>query len=265
MKKNPSPRAPLCALALTLVCALLASVSPPEVGAQFGSQLPSTPSTLLRFRVSNSNLGYMLTGIPERGSNLGYVNEGSVAAPFHPSGIVHPPAPDYTPAASEPLVPLYQWRVVQSGRTYYYYATTIHSVGSNYYFEGLVGYVLPAGYDPQTHQRKLANVAINYYYSQRYGLWYTATRPDIELGSCFPDTCTKSATSFRFQGVGFKIPIWSEGPFCDPVLNSCPPVFMFDPPPPPPPPPTCDPWEEQSCYYQGGWWNSNTCSCDFWW
>jgi hypothetical protein len=265
MKKHLSRRIPVgIALTLTLLIIFASPFAIPKTHAQQG-QLRAGITTFYRFRVSNSSLGYMLTGIPERGTNLNYSNEGSVALAKPGAGIVLPPAANYTPAAGEPLVPLYQWRVVQGSRTYYYYATQILSLGSNYYFEGLVGYVLPSDF-PDQQQRSdgtvLFSTPLNYYYSQSYGYWYTVWRP--ELGGspeCFPDRCNPD-TSFRFQGVGFKLPTQTSfigDPNCL-SFNGCP-RFLFNPPPPPPPPPTCDPEEQQACISDGGRWRSSTCSC----
>jgi hypothetical protein len=247
---------------MALLLAAVSSSVPTKVRAQ-SNQLTAEPSILYRFRVSNSNRGYMLTGIPQRGFNLGYTNEGSIfpsTSSESYAGIVLPPASDYTPAGGQQLVPLYQWRVVQGSRTYYYYSPYYQSLGGGYYFEGLVGYVLPSNYTTSVINGVTVEAApVNYYYSQNYGYWYSTTRPET-AGGCFPDSCSPFTTSYSFQGVGFHIPLRVVNlGNCGNPGSRCP-FFYFDPPYVPPPP-TCDPYDEQYCYNTGGWWDSNTCSC----
>jgi hypothetical protein len=174
-----------------------------------------------------------------------------------------PPASNYTPAAGQHLVPLYQWRVVQSGRTYYYYSTTYLNLGGGYYFEGLVGYVLPANFQTviMPNGQRLQAVPVNYYYSTRYGYFYTTERPE-QIGKSFPDGQYAPNSTYRFHDVGFSLPITitSLSGTCD-IGSDCP-VFTFNPPYVPPPP-TCEPEAEQSCYDSGGSWNFRTCSCNY--
>lgn len=262
MHRLISRRRALC-LALTLSALLVGLTPRPVVKAQSG-QVSATPTTLYRFRVSNTNLGYMLHPFVSAGQNLGYTNEGSVfislSSNTQKAGIVLPQGTGYTPAAGNPLIPIYQWRVVQSGRTYYYYAGASFHGGSGYYFEGQLGWVLPPNFQPTTiNGQPVSGVPINYYYSQRYGYWYTNQRPDVPQAAniCFPDSCNAATTTYRFQGVGFMLPTWDEQPFC--ILPGCiPPSFTFDPPPPAP---TCDAAQEQSCYDKGGSWDPNNCRC----
>jgi hypothetical protein len=81
-----------------------------------------------------------------------YSNEGSVFQTFFPSslraGIIPPQPPGYTPAAGNTLIPIYQWRVVQGGRTYYYYSGPSFGGSPGYYFEGQLGWVLPPTTSP---------------------------------------------------------------------------------------------------------------------
>lgn len=156
----------------------------------------------------------MLTGIAQRGFALNYTNLGSLfptqqgAGISISAGIVLPPAANYTPAAGQHLVPLYQWRVVQGSRTYYYYSTTYQNLGGGYYFKGLVGYVLPANF-PETIMpdgERLQGAPVNYYYSTKYGYWYSTERPEL-LGHCFSDSCSIGGSSYQFQAVGFSLPI----------------------------------------------------------
>jgi hypothetical protein len=250
--------------ALTLSALLLTLIPLPAVKAQSGS-VTATPTTLYRFAVHTSEpYGYMLHPFLSAGQNLGYTSEGSVFKSLTSStqvaGIVLPQGTGNTPAAGNPLIPIYQWRVVQSGRTYYYYSGPSFQGGPGYYFEGQLGWVLPANFQGATiNGQFIRGVPVNYYYSQKYGYWYTTQRPDSPGPGtiCFPDSCTTSGTSYVFQGVGFQLPTWDPQPFC--TLPACiPPSFTFNPPPPAP---TCDAAQEQSCYDRGGTWNSSTCQC----
>ncbi|HYN83897.1 MAG TPA: hypothetical protein VER32_01505 [Pyrinomonadaceae bacterium] len=191
------------------------------------------------------------------GQNLGYTNEGTIVHVFPESvqgGIIPPQPPGYTPAPGNPLIPIYQWRVVQSGRTYYYYSGPSFSGGPGYYFEGQLGWVLPANYDGSARDqngRQILGAPVAYYYSTSKGYWYTTQEPNPLLGICYPDGCN---TTYSFQGVGFQLPTWDPGAFQNP------PSFTFLPPPPPP---SCDPVDEQACYNFGGSWDASTCSCNF--
>lgn len=258
MRRLLTPTRALC-LALTLAALTIALAPPPAAKAQSGPISAAPTPILYRWRVSNSNLGYMLHQSLAAGQNLGYTNEGSVFQPFFPNsqraGIVNPQPPGYTPAPGNPLIPIYQWRVVQSGRTYYYYSGPSFGGGSGYYYEGQLGWVLPPNYTTPSGST-VQGVPINYYYSTRYGYWYTSQRPDVPGlpgGICFPDTCNAGTTSYRFQGVGFQLPVWDTS-------YQNPPEFIFDPPPPAP---ICDPADEQYCYDTGGSWDSSTCSCNY--
>lgn len=263
MQRIVSHRRALC-LALTLA-ALLIGLSPlPAVKAQSGT-LAAPTSILYRWRVSNTNYGYMLHQSLAAGQNLGYYNEGSVFQTFFPSsdraGIIPPQPPGYVPAPGNPLIPIYQWRVVQNGRTYYYYSGPGFGGGPGYYYEGQLGWVLPPNFQGGVRDQNglpVRGTPINYYYSTRYGYWYTSFRPDIPgaVTICFPDACNAGNTTYKFQGVGFQLPVWD-------TVNQNPPEFAFVPPPPPPPPPTCDGDQEQACYNNGGSWDSYNCQCTF--
>lgn len=246
----------LC-MALTLTAIMIGLVPLPAVKAQ--SPTTPIPVTLYRWRVSNTNLGYMLHQSLSAGQNLGYTSEGSVFQTFQPgalmAGIIPPQPPGYTPAPGNPLIPIYQWRVVQGGRTYYYYSGPSFGGGPGYYFEGLLGWVLPANYQQGSatdiNGRPIHGAPINYYYSTSKGYWYTTFRPEQPqaVNGSFPHS------SYVFQGVGFQLPLWDQS-----IGFGNPPEFAFVPPPPPP---SCDPVDEQACYNNGGSWNPSTCSCNF--
>jgi hypothetical protein len=251
-------------LLLALAGLLSVPLPPAAVEAQ-SNQISAQAVILYRFRVSNNNLGYMLHPFVTAGQNLGYTNEGQLWPPFGPDsgGLVLPQGPGVTPAAGNPLIPIYQWRVVQGSRTYYYYSGPSHTGGSGYYFEGQLGWVLPPSFQSGTlvNGRSVFAAPVHYYYSQRYGYWYAALPEGSNpLAVCYPDGGCGGPTSFAYHGVGFKIPIWSTAPSCQFGGDICgPPTFIFNQPAAP----ECNPTQEQSCYDNGGSWNPSTCRCTF--
>jgi hypothetical protein len=140
-------------------------------------------------------------------------------------------------------VPLYRWRIQQSGRAYWYFTIGNHPAGSpGYYYEGIAGYVLPVGDSRGT--------PIYIWYSQRFGYYFTSTidecKPDEYCG--FPES---GETTYRYHGIGWYNINGNAG---GNTQWSC---------PPPPPPPTCNATQQQTCYANGGNWNSTTCKCTY--
>lgn len=278
MKKRLPRRLALClsaALALSSL-ALVGAFAPRSAEAQDDLSYPLT-TPFYRFKVSNSNKGHYLTAIFSNGANLNYTSEGDIDTPRARGnvfpGVFLPTPPGYRLADNQPpYVPLHQWRVVEGGRTYYYYSPFLSTThGSNYYYESVAGYVLPFNYDPSFNPNdpnriRVTGIPVHYYYSVDYGYWYTTVRADLPFGPCYPDGCSNS--SYVYQGVGFQLPANNvpNHPFSgctntDPVFQNCPVIhFVRDAPPPPP---ACDPDQEQSCWDSGGSWNSLGCSCSY--
>ena len=125
------------------------SLIPTGVQGQAPQQAIVQPTELYRFNVSASDGGFLLTGSWQEGLAWGYnqplapmqMNRGNFAW----MGIYVPPGPGWTPDPSAGLVPLHRWLVIQDGwRNYYYYSTFFSQHGSDYYYHGIQGYVLPA-------------------------------------------------------------------------------------------------------------------------
>jgi hypothetical protein len=264
-------------LALTLVMLSGSGLAPQYVSAQSDTITYQT-TTLFRCRVSDLYGGYYLTAI---GSNcnsdrLNYTMQGSLDDNHNTeglfAGIFLPPPGGYHVAPNmPPYMPLHQWRVVEGGRTYYWYSTYLSTtLGPNYHYESVVGYVLHADYDPNNRPAgtpAVNSVPVNYYYSKKFGYWFTTRRPEFGGAGCFPDNCNVGNTSFKFQGIGFRMPARdsvrpaSDCGFNDENLQRCPTItYVRDETLPPP---TCDTAQEQSCYDSGGFWNQSTCSCSF--
>ena len=103
------------------------------------------PTALYRFQISYWDGGHLLTHVFNEGAANGHTFDPFNYPTFDGLGIYRPPD-GYTPDPSSGLVPLYRWRVVESGwRVYYYYSTYYAPHGSNYYYEGVAGWVFPPG------------------------------------------------------------------------------------------------------------------------
>lgn len=141
------------------------------------------------------------------------------------------------PSAGQNIFALHKWRVIQSGRLYYYYSWGYHNItNSNYTYQGSVGYVLPPG-DSRGDDLLV-------YYRQRYEYWYTNNPYE-----------SKPDSSYLYQGVACSLPHNDGFPYCTQFS----PCYLFEPTPPP----TCDPIDEQNCYNNGGSWDSGTCQCNY--
>jgi hypothetical protein len=215
-----------------------------------------TPLELYRFRMSNVNLGYILTWSYDEGVNSGYVYDGIVG------GIYPIPAAGYTPDPASGLVPLHRWTVIMHGR-----ASTVHAtyfltnVPSNYTYDGIRGYVFPAGTTSHNYPGVTVNLGQIYnYYDQTYGYWYgrAGESPPLAYNYIYQGLLCASTPA----ATGTRPDFCAGQPFdCRAYLTTHAYDVTFYPPPPPPPPPTCDPYAEQDCYLNGGTWNSSMCTC----
>jgi hypothetical protein len=224
--------------------------------ADAGAQTAAAPTVELhRFFVSGSVLGVYLTGIPSNGIALGYFDGPLIGASL-PVRIVLPPPSGFRFAGNPGLVPIHQWRVVEGGRTYYWYSPFFSTtLGNNYHYEGYIGYAYPFNAPDRVTiipgVFSVATTPMQYYYSQSKGYYYEANLPrgDFSLGLMMPG-------QFAYHGVGFK------AISCNPnsvSFDQCP-RYALEPIPPPPP---CDPFEEQYCYDSGGTWNPVGCYCSY--
>ncbi len=197
------------ALAVLAILPLVFVLLPRSTGAQ----TLINPVPFYEFRVSDTNLGFLYTRNFDEGANAGFVHTSQ------------PVWGNVYPQQGVGTVPLHRWRVQQSGRAYYYYTPTFSSLGSGYFYEGIAGYVFPAG---QSCAPGCLDVHV--YYSQTRGYWYSRqfhgnTVPGQRYGTAappIPDVQFDGPfwyTSYRYQGVAWRNP---QGP-----------VEALPPPPPP--------------------------------
>jgi hypothetical protein len=227
-----------------------------------------SPVPFYRFRVSNTNLGYLYTASFQEGVNAGFTPDGALHNSNGIIGyIVVPPAQNATPNAGQGLVPLHRLRVIESGRAYWYLTTTLGSYGSNYTYEGIAGYAFNLA--DTTH----AGLTFTAYYSQRYGYWFALNGerpPDASLDFSpyggAPSPCDfvhvnpanglYYCSSYSNHGAIAKLPQSQIGSF----------AFTTPPPPPPPPPPgecTAGSGIKAKCSQLGGTWSNESCSCEY--
>jgi hypothetical protein len=244
----------MSARSLPILLLLLAVLIPAAPATAQSSPIHVQPHQLYRFRISNTDLGYILTSNNSEGVNLGFTYDGIV-------GSIYPvPSPGYTPDPSAGLYPLHRWTVVENGwRVYTYHSIYYFQHGSNYTYDGIRGYVFPPAATSHTFASgstaTLSHLSI--YYSQNYGFWN-----GIVLSGAFE--FPPSGAGFSYQGLIAASPPPTVGTRPG-ACSGCPlpgtgPNYSvrFDPPPPPP---QCDPVEELACYDNGGFWDSNTCLC----
>ena len=183
-----------------------------------------TSSPFYRFITQNATLGHFLTANFSEGSGYPY---NYAYQPFPYQADIVPLQPGYNPRPGQGLLPLYRWQVDQRPRIYYYYSTVYASHGSDYHYQGVAGYVLPA-------DGSYGGTPLNFWYSQYYGYYYT-------LDGEYPPCCT-----FSYHGVPFRLP---QGQ-----------TFIFDKIPDP-----CAGMEQErdDCEMNGGIWNNTTCSCRY--
>lgn len=229
-----------------------------------------SPVPFYRFRVSDTNLGYLYTASFQEGVNAGFTPDGAL---HNPNGIIGfvvvPPTQDSTPVAGQGLVPLHRLRVIESGRAYWYLTTTLGTYGSNYTYEGIAGYALNLS-DPRP------GFTLTAYYSQSFGYWFSSGGervPDAQYfspygypppGDCLfvyydPANGLYYCSTYNNHGSIAKL-MWDQSGLFQFTTPAPPP-----PPPPPPPPGECTAGAGviAKCGQLGGTWNYETCSCDY--
>ena len=206
---------------LALLLALLAGISQQSVFAQ-SVTVQATP--LHRFITQNATLGHFLTANFSEGTGYPY---NYAYQPFPYQADIVPVVPGYLPRGGQGLLALHRWQVDQRPRIYYYYSTYYASHGSDYHYQGIAGYVLPA-------DGSFGGTRLNFWYSQSYGYYYT-------LDGEYPPCCT-----FSYHGVPFRLPQGGS--------------FIFDKIPDP-----CEGREpeREECELNGGVWNNTNCTCRF--
>lgn len=221
-----------------------------------------TPTKLYRFQVSYSDGGHLLTGVYQDGVNYGYSYDEIFGV-----GIYLPPA-GYTADPSAGLVPLHQWTVIQNGwRTYYYYSPFYSTtLGSDYHYNGIVGWVYPAGTtqpNPAFPPGSLTQLSV--YYSQDLGYWngYGVAGYAPFIVENPPNRPNK--LNYVYQGIACALPqsqFDSQHPPNPLVINHGWDVRFL---PPPPPPPSCNAGQgiKNKCAQLGGYWDNESCSCQY--
>jgi hypothetical protein len=190
LKKATSIRI-LCFALLLVVSAAAFAQSPPEITVQ------ATP--FHRFITQNESLGNFLTANFSEGSCCPY-NYRSI--PFPSQADIVPLVPGYRPRGDQGLLPVHQWQVHESPRIYYYYSVYYYPHGSNYRYQGVVGYALASS--------DTRGTPLQYWYSTSYGYYYTLTGEYPPWGSFYPHGSSWNLPvggSFIFE----KIPVPCEG------------------------------------------------------
>jgi hypothetical protein len=250
----------LCCLAL-----LSFSNASLPLQAQTTSQVPAVP--FYRFRVSDTNLGFLYTASFQEGTNAGFTPNGVNNDPNGIIGfIVVPPTPNSTPVDGQGLQPLYRWRVVEDGRLYYHITPWLGTNGSNYTLEGIVGYTF------NLHDNTRPGLVLNAWYSQSYGYWYALIgerQPDASFDfSPFlppPDNCQFLYTN-PANGLRYCSTYRDHGSICKLLQNQGGSFTFTTPPPPPPPSPgPCNAGAgvRSKCAQLGGFWDDECCCCQY--
>jgi len=209
---------------LALFFILSAGISQ-SVFAQDTITVQATP--FYRFITQNATLGHFLTANFSEGTGYPY---NYAYQPFPYQADIVPVQPGFNPRPGQGLLPLHRWQVDQRPRIYYYYSTVYTSHGSDYHYQGVAGYVLPA-------DGSFGGTPLNFWYSQSYGYYYT-------LDGEYPPCCT-----FSYHGVPFRLPQGGS--------------YIFDRIPEPPDPCPGMEQDREDCELNGGAWSNTTCSCRY--
>jgi hypothetical protein len=182
----------------TLLCvAVVLLAAAAESFAQ--SQVYVYPTQLYRFRISNTNLGYLLTPSYSEGVSHGYTHEKTV-------GSIYVPPAGFVPSTPN-LVPIHQWTVIQNGRAYTYYSYVYFNAPSNYTYDGVRGYMFaptlqsitlsPFPGFPQTYLLH----RLRAYYSESKGFWFGTGDPLATNPVTYINENPPNNSGFVFQGI----------------------------------------------------------------
>lgn len=238
---------------------IIGTASTLDVSAQT-SPIIVQPTAIYRFQISYSDGGHLLTTNFQEGSANGYTFDPFNLPSFDGMGIYVPPA-GYTPDSSTGLVPLHRWRVVQNGwRVYFYYSTYFAEHGSDYHYEGIIGYVFTPDriiISNPAFPQPLPLYPLSIWYSTDLGFWNgynTFPGSPVEQP---PNRSGKAA--YLPQGLIASLPLTCVDPQF-PQSHICAYGMPFNPPPPPA---TCNVAQsvKNKCNQLGGYWDDETCSC----
>lgn len=241
-----------------LVLTLVGTIAPGMARGQNPQFIP--PHELYKFHMGSTN-GYFYTPWYSQGaayySYHGPIGSGpstGTTAAIYPN-----PQQGYTPDPAAGLLPLYQFTVIEGFRSYIHLSLYSYGQGSNYYFNGIAGYVYPPSTTVDSFG--MPTVKVSAWYSQSRGYWYGINEPADGIYEHPP-----SGWGYQFHGVPFRLPAppttatgpgrcGSSFPYisCDGSR-----AVRFDPPQ------QCsDPAGEQNCGSSGGQWNPGNCTCSF--
>ena len=251
---------------IVLSTGLTALVFPESSQGQSLQPVLVRPTELYRFTISSSDGGYLLTGNWAEGLAWGFTPDLIPVRGSRTSNLgIYVPPSGYTPDPTSGLVALHRWLVVQDGwRNYFYYSLYYSaSLGSDYHYHGIQGYVFPPG---QTTFRGIPLSQLSSFYSQSYGYWNGGGALPEDVGFFIEQPPHES---FEYHGKVCAMPGALVGTRFPPPLGLPAPlisdVIFFPPAPPPPPPGSCmaGPGIKGKCAQLGGWWDDETCSCQY--
>ena len=246
-----------------ILLTIIVAASTLHAGAQTGPIIVQ-PTAIYRFQISYWDGGHLLTTNFQEGSANGYTFDPFNLPSFDGMGIYVPP-PGYTADPSTGLVPLHRWRVIQNGwRVYFYYSTYFADHGSDYHYEGIMGWVFRPGTVSILNSGPLHPLSI--WYSTDLGFWngYNTFPGDpVEQPPNRP-----GKTIYFPQGLIAALPPTCVDPeFPQPPVGGgvCLYGMLFNPPPPPPPVSQCNVTQfiKNRCYQLGRYWDDDTCSCQY--
>jgi hypothetical protein len=237
--------------------------SAPSASGQSG-QIPVQPTPLYRFQVSYWDGGHLLTANYQEGLANGYTFD-PFNSPTDNDLAIYVPPPGYTADPSSGLVPLHRWTVIQDGwRVHYYYSTYYSStLGSDYYYNGVAGWVFTPGMTSLFRPAFLQPLPLHQlsvWYSTDLGFW---NGDGIYPYPVEPPPNRSGKSPYYDQGVIAALPPCANPP--PGGLGCAPYVVAFNPPPPPPSPSSCNVSQsmKNACAHHGGTWDDESCRCEY--
>jgi hypothetical protein len=251
-----------------LCCLALLAFTDASLPLQAQTTYQVSPVPFYRFRVSNTNLGFLYTASFQEGANAGFTPDGVLHNSNGVIGyIVVPPVANATPVNGQGLQPLHRWRVIESGRAYWYLSPFYSTLGGNYTYEGIAGYTF------NLYDNNHPGFTFTAFYSQSYGYWFALDgerQPDASVDYS-PYLPPPSNCQFQYinpaNGLYYCSTYRNHGSICK-LLPGPSGSFTFTTPPPPPPPPppgSCNAGQgvRNKCAQLGGFWDEDCCCCSY--
>jgi hypothetical protein len=259
-------------LALLTICGV--AVTP----CASGQTVSVEPTAIYRFRVSYWDGGTLLTGFFNEGTANGYSFDQEIFAPGDGALGMYVPPPGYLPDPAAGLVPLHRWTVIQNGwRTHYYYSTYYASHGSDYYYNGIAGWVYPPG-TTVSPRFGLPLHQLTIFYSQDLGFWYGGSDYPNSNFVEPPPAHSSEQRDYFYQGLIAALPPKILDPQFPPTPNpfQFPTIWAVQFHAPDAPPGdggggsggnsnSCNPSSGtvNACQHNGGLWDYDTCTCEY--